>query len=56
MAMTEHEKERRIEEMMRVANMSRKQAEFAVAIESGEISGDTIDVSSGQTDEKKRQQ
>jgi hypothetical protein len=42
MDVNEKKREERIRELMRVAGMSRESAEFAEAIESGEITGDVI--------------
>lgn len=40
----DNERERRIQDMMQHAGMQRDEAEFAVAIELGEIPGDLIEV------------
>ncbi len=54
MAMSDEEKEQRIKELMRVANMSRQQAEFAVAIEAGETTGDIIEIEDGEDNAREK--
>ena len=44
--------DKRIQQLIDEEGMTREEAEFAVAIESGEIDGDLVEVDDGETDDE----